>query len=956
MGRRSNFIKTKANYTLQKFHRNVSDGVILEHDHVTIQPMEGFFEKDEITMADSIFKFKVPKGGSLKKRHYRGKWAEWTSPDGSESGTEWTLNTESVNQKKKSEKTDFFDYSSITDFTCYGSAVDMVKGSVFDIVMNYPGSIIITDFPVNLTTDDEENEQVIEIKSLIDEEFPDTIFYLVSNEVDIDIDTTNITTLPEWDNPMHYLVMSGNDYVDGAGNAITTTVIAKSEVLCDDRIIAKVDINGVVIYVYYKDGKKILLSKEKSSEYKIVAKPKDSFIDTFFENLDGFGKVLLNNKTKPLYTAILDTPVYGLSEYQSEKKPYVWPTVGNTTQPDFSSPAFARYVDSLVKLAEFHDTYDTDNIWRVITHESLKNLDWSSVLRIAESDEDDTDTGMLEKILHLYGRQFDDLMFYTDNIKKKNSIGYGIKQNIENLIDSVQMDGWVTVNVAPSDDDSILTDTLFPALSKGFSGSDANMQFLKNLKMNSKYLNSMKGSKKGIETMLGLFGLFPKGNDGKGDFQIIEYISAVADSGYPDINKIEETNIRKDGLDEDEARFDSLTGLPLVKIGFQQGDDINEYVVPWFEKGVKYDGNPYFQCNGGWAKTDVKKISLGISSIKEIRSDGNFSLYTETLPYMKFADTIEDMLSLSESNLRSGDICYVTNIQDISKYGLDLDEELPPLETISHYFILDSLAQSNVLGYDTESGCYGWKYVKYEEYDGNGTLTDTGKRILYLESIVTKEYGNNPHVGYGKYDDGKTYMDYFKIVFKGVLDEGRFSTLTDEELTDVKKIGFAITDNITDDKKVHYFPDMTEESKIFLLDEKTEESILDTFEPDDFYENLSNPEGGEKYDEAAANSAINTKRLVVKFFVDEIFFEEERDYLSKVILPYVEQMIPSTTISEYVIVNNQKEYEILPWDKIEQEPVMTIKADGIVYNEGEFDGTRILLNDMTMDKGIKIIK
>ena len=53
--------------------------------------------------------------------------------------------------------------------------------------------------------------------------------------------------------------------------------------------------------------------------------------------------------------------------------------------------------------------------------------------------------------------------------------------------------------------------------------------------------------------------------------------------------------------------------------------------------------------------------------------------------------------------------------------------------------------------------------------------------------------------------------------------------------------------------------------------------------------------------ESAANSVINVKNLKITFMNNESSEPEFKDYFNKCILPYLTQVIPSTTIVEYDI-------------------------------------------------------
>jgi hypothetical protein len=80
-----------------------------------------------------------------------------------------------------------------------------------------------------------------------------------------------------------------------------------------------------------------------------------------------------------------------------------------------------------------------------MTHEAIKNLDWTFVREQDGQNEDvQIDSGKIEKILQLYARQYDGLKRYIDNIKNTNKITYNEKNNIPDyfLTDTVDIDGW----------------------------------------------------------------------------------------------------------------------------------------------------------------------------------------------------------------------------------------------------------------------------------------------------------------------------------------------------------------------------------------------------------------------------------------------------------------------------------------------------------------------------------
>ena len=899
MARKDNRIITKADYTLSKRHVLTPKGSIYEHDHVTIQKLDD----DEQTFSDSNFRFRIRPGGNPRKRHSRGKWAEWFS--NGKSDNKWTLDTVDDTVSEDTKIVMKPDYSSLRDFACYGSAIDLIKASINDIVLNFPGSIILTTEQVNKTSDDDGNPITVPIYDITGNSptlITDPLFE-VSNETLVDVDSPANISIGENENKLKFLQLSINDYCDDEGNDIEVKAGKPADYpWCDGTIVAHVTINRVEVLVYYKDSKKYLLSTESGTT--VLAKVKEKKIKEYFDSLDDFERVLLDRTSTPIYTAKFETPYsdsYG-NHYRIET--YRFPTVSDGFTPDLSSSAYSMYLERLIKLADFHDNYDTDNIWRMMTHEAIKNLDWTFV-RDKDGEVDDAsdiDTTRIEMILKLYGRQYDDILRMIEGIKSTNRITYDEKNNVPDyfLSDQNEIGGWELTNVSPTTDNTL---TVKIGVKNGennkeykdkyyqeYNGVDANTGFLRRLKLNSNYINSMKGTKQGLETLLGLFGMISKDRAEKlnknPDYELAEYIATV--SGEPSYEDIVEYNGRKDVETGDGIDIDPLSGLPLALTS--EGK-----VIPWYNSKLEYDGGLYFQMKGGWGNMPSKDISLDITKLTELTANENIKIYSETLPYLKFADSISEMLEFKYNDVKSGDICYVTNIADLSEYKRGgKDKVNANFSNASHYFILNSREHSTTLGYDQESGCYGWRIIANEEFNGEGAVpTDDGMKVLYLESLKSDEKGNNPHCGYGDYDDGQEYLDRLTQPFKYALDNNWFSSLNKDEKDTVKGLKFEI-DELKSDSKIEFFKDET--------DTRSLESKKIT--KDNVNEGEEAEETDEYKTESDADMIVNVKTFELKFLEvggDEQFKKDRKDYIMNVVMPFAEQMIPSTAIFRYQI-------------------------------------------------------
>ena len=146
---------------------------------------------------------------------------------------------------------------------------------------------------------------------------------------------------------------------------------------------------------------------------KIDLKPKQEIIDAFWDSLDDFERVLLNRDTTPIYKATFETPYSDETGYYYKNKSYIWPTIDDFT-PDISTGNFQGYLASLVNLATFHDEHDSDNIWRMMTHESIKNLNWTFTSEKDGMDVDmsDIDSEGIGAMIRIYGRQYQNVKFY----------------------------------------------------------------------------------------------------------------------------------------------------------------------------------------------------------------------------------------------------------------------------------------------------------------------------------------------------------------------------------------------------------------------------------------------------------------------------------------------------------------------------------------------------------------
>lgn len=730
-----------------------------------------------------------------------------------------------------------------------------------------------------------------------------------------------------------------------------------------------------------KAKKPILFGAEEPTVSIVGAhiRPKKEIIEEYFRTCDDFTAVLLDRRVKPIYTATFETPKQTEAGYVYDMVSYTWPSLLGGYNPDLSAGYYA-YVESLISLADYYDEFHCDNMWRSLTHEAIKALDWTY---ISNSDGDiqdmsTIDTSRVEPITKIYGRQFDDLKRYADGIKRTNTITYNQKSNAPDyvLTDILENSGWETKTLKITTNKEICTPSLYPGLSTGYTASDASTEFLRRLKLNSQYLFSIKGTRKGLDSMLAMFGFTPE------EYDIHEYVYVAKPGGdydhfcgrttgksfpYPLAEDVEIINKYKVNFNINDP-YGEYCGIPVAPIGFWRGGEDYSYVVPWYSYGKNYDDGLYFQMNGGWGNRKDKLVNLEIApEISAITENGPIKIYDETQARLKFANDFDEMMQQAMAGSVLYDVFYVTDISKITEEYTFGVGETSAMDSLSHYFVLEDEELVSVLG---KSGSkYGWRNIKNNEITADST--SAGTLVLYLESIIDDTTGNNPHTGGGTYDDGASYIESITDIFGYSLINKNFIGINDATCDKIKKYVFD-KEKQEDNRKCWYFTDnynttydkscsaitfksavVTDEfcsgtdgepdgSKIicgedapkregktitdvltFLESELATENQIPSIgaeaEPDmegsssTLYHRGSqlvpfNPENtGSTSGEGAANSIINVKNMVINFNLtamnppsepnsEKDGKEEMKEYINEMVIPYLTQMIPSTTI------------------------------------------------------------
>ena len=838
------YTKHNSNYIKTVEHQHLKDGsTIFERDWVTIGSQLNFGPGKIPYYNNGNFIFTTSPTPFFQKRYKNGVTvATWTYDDVKEASS-------TVNQIQFDEYTE-----DIRSFAYYGSCVEFLRATIEKIIYEFPGNITLSEDKLEIppTT---ENGDYTYING-----------YIVNNPFQIDLHTKDIH-LQQYDNELRFLSYSWQKY-EVNGQPITSYVISdwKGDLDCpqnDQYYIKKapvvtVTINGKIVLEGYMLDRDIIFCYEGQD---LVIQPKKEIIETYFNGLKGFEKQLLTRKTKPLYTNKFITPIEYNLGYLYYNRTYTWPSDGYCI--DITSTKYIDFINKLSSMAELYDELWTDNLWRRMTHEAIKNYDWTYTREFIDGDEEDNVDGgeRMHKVLNIIGRVFDDIKLSIDTIKRQNKTTYNGDRNVPNalLSDKLELFGWDIYSTIPTyknennetvsaseetitqevldditnkvevNDKKIYPDKWYPTSNPNkITFADVDVEFMRRLLLSTRRIFETKGTRQSIDMIMGLFGY------GDTDYTITEHYRTVTPREYDEVidQKTNETlGDRIVRLNNQEKQMELLydedaSGIPVASFigGYDEQGNPKTYLIPYYDQTKMYDGNLYFQNKGGWFyKKDGKSTEI------------DFSKWTETLSYLHVVSQVKDLLNVNPFGIRNGDIYYVANLNDYIDYTETTDT------LYSHFFVMENELMPEEIS--------SWVNINLEDDDSYA------KKAKYLDTIIPYNIGNNPHVGYGEYDMGDEFFEYMKKPFKYALDKYYFTSPYYEEANDTK-LEFKVSKR--------------EDAKYDIEDDKKIQIINNN---DTYY--------------------LNDK---VIFFKNNIDNDEYKKYFKTVIINYLMQVIPSTAI------------------------------------------------------------
>ena len=459
------FIKSHSNYVLKKNHQTISDGTIWERDITTIGGVNQFSPGQVPIYKSSNFIITVRNDGKVANQYNKTKWKE------NESGDTWTLETisgmtsefEDQNDVKIVLKQDYYDFC---DFVYYGSLTEMFRASINDVLSRFPGELYVAyeldssnnKTPINayytsgVTSDFEKVEENVILGG--------SDYTIVSNPFGIDIHSLKKPTDAK---ALKYFAEDGYknyEIIDGDNENGTPITSWKSEPtknkFCPNNKVATITINdNIEIEAWVGDGNEIIYLTNNENLFGKHIRPSESVVSEFYNECDNFEKLILNRNTTPKYKSVFSVIHDNERGYYREMEEFIFPTSYGGYNIDATSFGFNDYTSRLAEIGAYYDEYFTDNLYRSMTHEAIKNFDWTYTREFTYGDEEEFVHGgeKMQKALRVFAREFDEILSYINNIKNNDRVTYDERSNIPDyfLIDEVENDGWDVCLIYPYD-------------------------------------------------------------------------------------------------------------------------------------------------------------------------------------------------------------------------------------------------------------------------------------------------------------------------------------------------------------------------------------------------------------------------------------------------------------------------------------------------------------------------
>lgn len=443
----------------------------------------------------NIFDTEFNNEGRLTKNYITNKFSKFVTLSDIDLST---INALNINDTEKVSLN--FDKTILTNYCYFGSLKEYIRVSLEKIILNWPASIY-------LNTINNIGENVITFEDYDYDSILDSSTFKINvngfvNPFNVDY-MSNSTQLSGTTNFRSLTLSYLND---NSGEYILSASTGEFDIL---NFTGSTNEKNDYVYLKVKGDPFSEISTTTSGSIKYHIKPNNIEIDKFFNNLNTFESYLLNRYSKPKYKAIFNLKLISDSgRVVYAPRSFKWP-VSDGYNIDFQSNEYVVYVNKLIKIADDYDENETDILTRLLVSKSIIEFDTvsDSYGDVIESSEQ-----KINKTLKIYGRNFDEIKRYADNIKYAYTVSYDKKDNIpDNLVKTLaETLGWDLISNMGNNEilSSYITNnkSSYSGLSHGNSIYENEIEFWRRLIINTPWLWKSKGTRKGVEFLLKFIG------------------------------------------------------------------------------------------------------------------------------------------------------------------------------------------------------------------------------------------------------------------------------------------------------------------------------------------------------------------------------------------------------------------------------------------------------------------
>jgi len=376
-----------------------------------------------------------------------------------------------------------FDKSNLEKYVTYASLSERFRVTLQEIAETFPASMHVVPFSITETSvfdyfsQNEGRSAMFKVR-----------IATINNPFTIDYYKTGLTaTQQEYISPLRNFAKNYKKYevyYNGASYQIVSVVLPTR----------RNDPNGLVLIVQ-GDPFASVVSVNGTANTNFYIKPIKKVWDDFYSTTSDLTAYLLNPKSNPLYTAVLDVP-HRLEDgtFQIIPQTMRFPMYDDYNLDIFNDP-FDKYTTDLQFIADEFDRFKTDLISRFLTAESLQEFD--------------TPERKTYVTWQTYGAMFDNVKKYADGISYMTKVSYDKLDNVPDVLlkNFAHMLGWKTYEI---EQDDTLIESLFD-VSADRQGDDTpaeiDIELWRRIIINSFYLFKSKGTRKSIEFALELVGI-----------------------------------------------------------------------------------------------------------------------------------------------------------------------------------------------------------------------------------------------------------------------------------------------------------------------------------------------------------------------------------------------------------------------------------------------------------------